>query len=197
MHNPEGSVTLLLARLRAGDRATAEDAAARLWQRYFAALARLARTRLPDGTRRAIDEEDVALSAFDSFCRGAAWGRFPALGDRDGLWRLLATITLHKVRDAIEHTGRQKRDAGRVREAAASELDELFGREPAPEMVAQVSDLWERLLACLGDEGLRRLARLKLDGHTDEEIAALLGIAERTVRRKVHLIRCIWEREVG
>ena len=36
---------------------------------------------------RLADEEDVALSAFDSFCRGAEQGRFPRLDDRDDLWQ--------------------------------------------------------------------------------------------------------------
>src|SRR5262249_54931477 len=96
-----GSITLLIERLRAGDPAASSDATARLWSRYFGALVRLARTRLPDSARRASDEEDIALSAFDSFCRSGAAGRFPALEDRDDLWRVLATITLRKVRDAV------------------------------------------------------------------------------------------------
>ena len=46
--------------------------------------------------RRAADEEDVALSAFDSFCRGAEQGRFPQLDGRDDLWHLLVVITVRK-----------------------------------------------------------------------------------------------------
>jgi DNA-directed RNA polymerase specialized sigma24 family protein len=192
----EGSVTLLLGRLRGGDPAASADATARLWGRYFGALVRLARTRLPGTVRRAADEEDIALSALDSFCRGEAAGRFPTLGDRDDLWRLLATITLRKVRDAIEHEWRQKRGAGRSGEGAEV-LDELFARDPSPEVAAQFADLLGHLIARLGDDVLRRLAELKLLGHTEEEMAAALGISPRTVRRKLDLIRRLWEREVG
>src|SRR5262245_52761589 len=85
----DGSITGWLGRVAAGDRPAAE----RLWQRYFHRLVGLARARLRDAPRRAADEEDVALSAFDSFCRGAERGRFPDLADRDGLWALLMTIT--------------------------------------------------------------------------------------------------------
>ena len=53
-----------------------------------------ARSRLRGSTRRTSDEEDVALSAFDSFCRNAEAGRFPDLTDRESLWRLLAEFTL-------------------------------------------------------------------------------------------------------
>src|SRR5437879_4801074 len=77
-----GSVTRVLGRVRAGDPTASADATARLWARYFDALVRLARARLPQVARRAADEEDIALSAFDSFCRGEAAGRFSVLEDR-------------------------------------------------------------------------------------------------------------------
>src|SRR5688572_16455948 len=99
------SVTRWLGRLRAGDR----DAAQELWQRYFAQLVRLARGRLQGARRRAADEEDVALSALDSFCRGAAQGRFPDLHDRQGLWPLLVAITARKAGKLVRHERRQKR----------------------------------------------------------------------------------------
>jgi hypothetical protein len=63
----EGSVTHWLGQLQAGDPAAAQQ----MWQRYFPRLVELARQKLRVALRRAADEEDVALSAFDSFCRGA------------------------------------------------------------------------------------------------------------------------------
>src|SRR5262249_60097000 len=87
----EGSVTRVLGQLQAGDRAAVEQ----LWQRYFHRLVRLARSRLPGAVRRVVDGEDVALSAFASFCRCAEQGRFPQLLDRDGLWRLLVGFPDH------------------------------------------------------------------------------------------------------
>ena len=77
-----GSVTAWIEQLKAGDAA----AAAPLWQGYFRRLVGLARQRLGAAPRGAADEEDVALSAFASFCRAAAQGRFPRLDDRDHLW---------------------------------------------------------------------------------------------------------------
>jgi hypothetical protein len=77
----EGSVTLLIDQLQAGD-----DTAIRpLWERYFQQLVHLARKRLKDAGRLPVDEEDVALSALDSFFRAAAKQRFPLLSDRDSL----------------------------------------------------------------------------------------------------------------
>ena len=45
----------------------------------------LARKRLANRPRLGADAEDVALSAFDSFFRGAEAGKFPKLQDRDDL----------------------------------------------------------------------------------------------------------------
>src|ERR1043165_6145431 len=89
------SVTHWLGQLKAGDWGAAEP----LWQRYFPKLVALARARLAGLPRRAADEEDVALSAFDSFCRDAAAGRLPRLDDRDDLWRVLLFITGQKAVD--------------------------------------------------------------------------------------------------
>ena len=89
----ERSVTQWISDLKAGDDG---EAARRLWDRYFTQLARLAHARLRARNRGAADGEDVALSAFESFFRGAAAGRFPRLEDRDDLWKLLTTIAAQK-----------------------------------------------------------------------------------------------------
>jgi len=85
----DNSVTCWLDGVKLGD----GDQIQRLWDRYFERLVRLAGSRLPGHSRRAFDEEDVALSAFQSFCDGITRGQFPHLAGRDDLWRLLATIT--------------------------------------------------------------------------------------------------------
>ena len=94
-----GSVTAWIEQLKAGDAA----AAAPLWQGYFRRLVGLARQKLGAAPRGVADEEDVALSAFDSFCRAAAQGRFPRLDDRDDLWQLLVMITTRKAIDLVVH----------------------------------------------------------------------------------------------
>src|SRR5207244_8710236 len=127
----EGSVTRWLHELVAGDQAAAQE----LWNRYFQRLVGLARSKLRGAPRRAADEEDVALSAFDSFCRGAEQGRFPRLDDRDNLWRLLLHITACKVSHLIDREFAAKRGGGKVRCETA--LAGTAGEEGAP-MLAQV-----------------------------------------------------------
>jgi hypothetical protein len=114
----EGSVTAWIGALRGGD---SDAAAHRLWDRYFDRLVDLARARLRFAARGPDDEEDAALSAFESLCRGVTEGRFVRLEGRDELWRLMATINARKAADRIEREGPQKRGGGRVRGEA--ELD--------------------------------------------------------------------------
>src|SRR5271169_5329863 len=108
----DGSVTKWIGDLKAGG----DSAAQHLWERYFDRLVGLARAQLRASRRAGAieDEEDAALSAFDSFCRGAASGRFPRLADRDDLWRLLVVITVRKVFGQLERRGARKRGGGRL-----------------------------------------------------------------------------------
>jgi len=82
-------------------------AAQRLWERYFDRLVHLARKKLAGAKPRTADEEDIALSAFDSFCRAARKNRFTSLKDRDGLWRLLIQMTAQKAVDQLRREARR------------------------------------------------------------------------------------------
>ncbi len=189
----DDAVTLWLGQLQAGDSAAVRP----LWEKYFRRLVGLARARLRDAPRRAADEEDVALSAFDSFCRNAEAGRFPDLTDRDSLWRLLAAFTLRKAGHHVRDAGRLKRGGGAGTDDASGVLEAVLAREPDPALAAEVAGECERLLSALDDPELRRVALLRVDGHSVEEIAAKIGCAPRSVKRKLQLIRGIWAREAG
>jgi DNA-directed RNA polymerase specialized sigma24 family protein len=196
----QGSITLWIARLKVGDR----DAPGALWHAYFQRLVELARQRLRGLRGAAADEEDVALSAFDSFCRGTAEGRFPRLDDRHDLWQLLLMITARKAVNLLKQERRQKRGGGRVvvasvftggPDAEADAFARVLGREPTPELAAQVAEECRRLLDALGDNELRAIAVAKMEGYTNAEIARRLGRGESTIERKLGLIRKSWERE--
>ena len=193
----DGSVTRWIGDLKAGG----DSAAQHLWERYFHLLVARARRKLAGVPRAAADEEDVALSAFDSFCRGAVQGRFPRLDDRGDLWRLLVTITARKAIDHLKRECRQRRGGGRVVGEAALDaadpeagrwLEQVVGREPTPTFAAQVVDECRRLLESLGDEGLRTVALLRMEGYSNDEIAERLGCGLRSVERKLARIRKRW-----
>ena len=190
------SVTGLLDGLKAGD----EQVVGPLWNRYFERLVRLAGSRLPRHARRSVDEEDVALSAFHSFCRRAGDGQFPLMSGRDDLWRVLATITTRKVVGSIRRETRQKRGGGRVLGEsglldgeAGDGMAALLSREPTADQAALLVDEYDRLFSLLEDPSLKKVALRKLEGHTSEEIAAEMGVSSRTVDRKLRLIRAFWE----
>ena len=97
--SPDGSITRLIGLLKEGDRAAAQP----LWEAYFGRLVGLARARLRHTARKAADEEDVVLSAFDSFFRRAERGQFPRLHDRNDLWQLLFVLTVRKAITLARH----------------------------------------------------------------------------------------------
>jgi RNA polymerase sigma factor (sigma-70 family) len=196
----EGSISRWLGPLKAAD----AEAAQELWERYFGRLVKVARKRLRSRRPRTADEEDVALSAFHSLCRGAQRGRFPQLEDRDDLWRLLVVLTNRKASHLVRDEGRQKRG---VRPASfsdtpasdpgATEWEQLLSREPTPEFAAQVAEECQRLLGLLELSELRNIALLKMEGYTTEEIAQNLDCTPRTVFRKLAIIRGLWEKEIA
>jgi RNA polymerase sigma factor (sigma-70 family) len=195
MSSADGSVSRLLGPLQESDPAAAQQ----LWERYFHRLVELARKKLRDAPRREA-AEDVALSAFDSFCRGAGHGRFPDLADRDDLWRLLVVITARKAAHHSRDARRLKRGGGKTAEPlggdAEPSLEQLISREPSPEFAAQTAEECRRLFDLLGDAELEAIARLKMEGYTVEQIAQQLGYAPRTIKRKMRLIRTLWEQEI-
>lgn len=181
------SVTHWYGLLRDGDNAAAQI----LWERYFPQLVKLAQVRLRGTKRIASDPEDIALSAFASFCRNAECGRFPNLVDRDDLWRLLVTLTIRKACHAIRDQRRIKRggDIG----ITDIDLEELVGTEPTPVFAAQVAEEFRQILGQLAEPELQTIAIWKMEGFSITEIAQRLGRAPRTIERKLSLIRRIWD----
>jgi DNA-directed RNA polymerase specialized sigma24 family protein len=199
-----GSVTEWIQQLKAGDYAAAQP----LWEAYVERLVHLARKKLQGLPRRAADEHDVVQDAFKSFFGNIARGRFPQLADRHDLWPLLAVITTRKALDLIHHEQRRKRGSGGVRgesawlnPSAASDADagiaQVPGLEPTPEFAALMDEECRRLLDRLGQPELRSVALWKMEGHSNDEIAAKLGRSRGTVERKLKLIRQLWEEEGG
>jgi DNA-directed RNA polymerase specialized sigma24 family protein len=194
----DDSITHWIQHLKSGD----ADAAGRLWDEYFERLTRLARARMRQFPRRVTDEEDVALSVFDSLCRGAARGIYPKLSDRDNLWSLLVVITSRKVCDYITAERAQKRGGGAVApvsdldadSSGARVLDAVLSREPTPEVAVVFAEECERLLARLDPE-LRRVAVGKMEGLSNEELASELDCGLRTIERRLRLIRQTWTGE--
>jgi DNA-directed RNA polymerase specialized sigma24 family protein len=197
-----GSVTHWIGELKAGGRAAAQP----LWEAYFQRLVAHARRQLAGVPRRAADEEDVALSAFDSLCRAAEQDRFSQLHDRHDLWQLLVVLTDRKASNLAKAERCRKRGQGKVLDEGAaagspggagdSPLAAIPSQEPSPEFAVQVAEECQRLLGLLEDAELQRVAVAKMEGYTVSEIAEQRGVASRTVKRWLRLIRRTWEQEL-
>jgi DNA-directed RNA polymerase specialized sigma24 family protein len=198
-----GSITGWIGDLRNGGNSAAQH----LWDRYFSRLVQLARRKLQAVGHRgaAEDEEDAALSAFNSFCQGVAGGQFSRLADRDDLWRLLVVLTLRKAVDQAKRQRAKKRGGRRAAgETALSGgssdgdvpgFDQFAGTEPTPELAAIFAEEFCRVRAELRDDSLRQVFDMRWQGYSREEIATGLGCTVRTVSRKLDLIRQSWLRE--
>ena len=182
------SITNWIGKLKEGQ----SEAAQPLWERYFASLLQVARDRLQGMSRVACDEEDVALSAFHSFCQAVALHRFPQLANREDLWRLLVMHTIRKSIDQRRYQEREKR-GGRVQRSDEVLLNEIVDTAPDPALAAMLAEEFSRLIQALNDEHLRSVALAKLEGFTNAEIAQRLACSQRSVYRRLTIIRSIWQ----
>lgn len=73
-----------------------------------------------------------------------------------------------------------------------------MAREPSPEDESILVEECQRRMESLADPTLQTIARMKLEGCENGEIASRLSIHIRSVQRKLKLIESKWlESEVG
>ena len=197
-----GSVTHWIKELNAGDKQQAQH---EIYNRFFARLVALARNRMPIDARREADEQDVALSALDSFFQRVDRGEFSELSDRTGLWPLLARITAFKASRQITRERAAKRggkavirecDLSSQANTALPSLENIISQEPTAEFTAQMKEEMDSLLADLDEPALSEIALLKFEGYRNPEIAKKLGVGLRTVERKLARVRTLWLHKV-
>lgn len=198
MEKSTENLARLLDQVRDGD----DAAIARLWEDYFQRLVRLASNRLPINLRRSGDEEDIALSAFNSFIAGIRKDRFPDLSGNDNLWGLLITLTSRKVHAHLRHETRQKRGGGNVRgesvfvdpsgDSRSGGIGGVTGESMTADLRLELEEACNGLLDQLPDEQLRQIAVLRMDGFLVDDIADRLELSKRAVERRLQLIRKTW-----
>ena len=172
-----------------------------IWDTYFEKLVSYARKQMAAMPRRATDEEDVALNAMNSFFDGVRHNRFLPR-DRDELWKLLATITVRKATVELRKHHAQKRGGGAVRgesvfgggsnESSNWGITEVMDAGNLPAMSMQLTATCTEMLEQLEDDSLRSIARMRLEGYSNEEIGNQLSISSATVKRRLSIIRETW-----
>lgn len=167
-------------------------------------LLSLARKKLGVADKSVIDEEDIALEAFNTFLHRCRQGRYPDLRDRDDLGRLLVAITLRRTKNRVRDIMRQKRVGGVP--ANPSEpmvahdfqaFDLLPGTDPSPDVLAALTDTFQKFLSLFVDGEVRSIVLYKLEGRSNSEIAAAIGRSVPTVERRLRLVRQRWLEELS
>lgn len=171
---------LLLSRFRAGD----ETAADEIFHRYVKRLVGVAQARISEKLGNRLDAEDVVQSVYRSFFVRAAQGQY--VTERSGdLWRLLASITINKVRLQARHHRRGKRSIDRESAARTDgEGDALAQMAAGPgetDAIAFMDEL-ESVMAELPDRR-RTVLELRLQGRSVPEIADAVGRSQRSILR--------------
>lgn len=179
----------LAERLCAGDPA----AESLVVGRFTIQLVTLARRQLADRIRQKTSPEDAVQSAFKSFFKRLRRGQFD-LGSWDGLWSLLALITVRKCAARRARFLSARRDVRRETPLSTAFVDGLapcmpVSRSPLPEEAVALIELLEQLLYGLSD-GEQQIVQLRLQGYSIEEICQRLERADRTVRRVLARVRC-------
>jgi DNA-directed RNA polymerase specialized sigma24 family protein len=164
-----GSFTYWIHQLPAGDRAAIQ----KLWEGYFGRVIGLVRKRLAGAPRADDDEEDLVLSAFNTFFRRAQTRAAPSSNPRLRSLRGRRVFASRLFLRRLEQSGARPGVGG-----------------------TRVADNYKRLLDLLPDESLRQVAVWKLEGYTNNEVAARLEWSSATVERMQHLIHLMWEKEI-
>jgi DNA-directed RNA polymerase specialized sigma24 family protein len=199
-----GSVTNLIDLIKSRD----DVASQRLWNLFAPRLLNLARVSIASKLPLPLgDEEDVVVSALTSFFEGVEQGEYARLSDRETIWKLLTLITKRKALDLVTQDERQKRRLGyekippspnrEDRRVMRWDGEAAVDPKAEPDIQVMLEEQCQSLLDALGNAKLRSIALLRMEGLTDEEIAARLGCSVRTIERKLQLIREIWSRKTS
>lgn len=182
----EHSVTSWIAAVRNGDAGAAEQ----LWARYFRQLMAQARMRMSNVSKVSYDEEDVAISTFHVLCKKLNEGHYAAVADRQELWQLMLRVLIRKICRRVKYQAATKR-------FPANGQSNTIGFEDIPAASSQeISQECYELISSLNDPNLERVALLKFEGYTNDEIAEKLQRTRRTVQRMLNLIRDLWEEQL-
>ncbi len=184
----EQASTELVDRWRQGDHQAANE----LYQRYVERLSGIVTAQLADRLRSRTDADDVLQSACRSFFRRVKDGQFEFDAD-DDVWKLLVTISLNKLRSQVRKHSAAKRDAAQEVSRSNNQVPDDFHLEkltetPSPVEAFIFAEMIERVSTKLGADHAV-LLQLRMEGHSQQEIAEALQTSDRSIRRMLDNIR--------
>jgi DNA-directed RNA polymerase specialized sigma24 family protein len=180
------------------------EEAVRIWKDYFPRLLVFTQRRISSLPKRSFDEEDVALSAMNSFFRAQRLGRFELTADFGDLWPILVTIVSRKITSQRRKHFSLKRGGGAVKGESAlfgssgidSEMElgiaQIMDDNHLPETSDAMARTCEELLTKLPDEKHKQTALMRMEGFTIEEISETMQCSVARTKQRVARIRQIW-----
>jgi RNA polymerase sigma-70 factor (ECF subfamily) len=166
---------VLLARMRAGDLAAAEQ----LLLAHEPQLRRLIRRQLSRRLRAKFDSVDVVQSVWVRVLRGFRDGGCQ-IASPEHLRNFLVVVTRNCLTDRLRHYRTPLECEQPLTDDGTTPA--TVSRQPRPSEVAQANEMWENLLAICPPEH-HELLRLKRQGLPLATIAARTGLHEDSVRR--------------
>ena len=177
--------------------------AQQIWDEFFPRLKRFARQQLRAMSTRIFDEEDIALSALNSFFQGHKDGRFNELAGDDEMWRLLVTITARKITAQRRKDLAAKRGGGNVRGESAFMatgdetinigLAQIMDENRMPESAVEIAKACQSLMEILPNEQLRTTALMRMEGYSNKEISDDLKCSVARTKQRVAQIKKYWK----
>ncbi len=182
--------TRLMERFQAGDPA----AIAALYAEFGGVVREAVRRRLPDRLRKEYDSLDFAHDVWASFCDLPAGKNH--FSNPEDLGGFLSQVAHNKVIDVCRRRfNTQGYDVNReqplVRAADGAEIP-ILSPQPSPSQWAIAGERWATIAATLPAHHVVVIERLR-EGFTQQEVADMAGITDRTVRRIVDRVRELCE----
>ena len=150
--------------------------------------------------------DDIAASVFESLWKRADKQTF---GDEDlltsdDLWRLLSKMIRFKTENASRRNAAQKRGGGVLRGESVFDgidgegmgIDNNQGVSLTPDELIQLEEGYTELMEKLDDDVLQKIAVMRIENYKVAEIAGEFNKSERWVKRKLALMRGIWQGEI-
>jgi DNA-directed RNA polymerase specialized sigma24 family protein len=168
----------------------------KLVERYFRKLSEYAHKKLSARMRLSEDGEDIAILVMHAIARNT---QFPNLQHREDLWLHMIFLTQqqvierHREEKVIGQSGITIQNMTDLLEQYSCSLDDFLDDDSGRDRLLEIMDCWNELLKSLEDDRARDIARLKLQGFTNREIASILALVPKTVDRKVQHIMQRWQ----
>ncbi|TWT67030.1 ECF sigma factor [Posidoniimonas polymericola] len=173
------------------------------WEALIYRLSEIARSAMWWMRKGSVDSDQTVSSTLRTYWRQVTEGQRPMLSTSEELWSELRFLLNQKIKAAKDSQKSLKNQAARFSELAPSDdgtspegsiSSSGLGPKNVDAFLREIDLLFVEVLK---DEVQLKVARLKLQGFTNAEIAKDLGLSEHQVQRMVQKIRAALSRSEG